>query len=135
MLFRDLVWWKKTDLDLKKLNQISKVIVGSMDFKSFQSSGSEIKSSVRRVYQSHWTQIAPSFYCYKITGSGFLKQMVRNLVGTYVDLLKESHRERKLRKILQAQDRKQALSTAPGKGLYLKKVFYSPTLDKSCYKL
>ena len=135
VLFQDLVWWKKTDLDLEKLNKMSQVILGSMDFKSFQSSGSEVKSSVRAIYQSRWTQTSAQFYSYKVTGSGFLKQMVRNLVGTYIDLLKESKREQKLRQILKARDRKQALSVAPGQGLYLKKVFYSSKLDKSCYKI
>ena len=135
VLFRDLVWWKKGDLDLKKLHKMSQIILGTMDFKSFQSAGSDVKSAVRTVYQSRWSQVSPSFYCYQITGSGFLKQMVRNLVGTYIDLLKERKGEQKLRHILNALDRKKALSTAPSQGLYLKKVFYSPVLDKVCYKI
>ena len=135
VLFRDLVWWKKEGLNLEKLNKMSQLILGTMDFKSFQSAGSEVKSSVRTVYQSRWSQISPSFYCYQITGSGFLKQMVRNLVGTYMDLLKEKRGEQKLRQILRALDRRQALSTAPSQGLYLKKVFYSSPLDKACYKI
>ena len=135
VLFRELVWWKNLSLDLEKLQKISQVIVGTRDFKSFQSAGSEVKSSVRTIYQSHWTQISPLFYCYQITGSGFLKQMVRNLVGAYIDLLKAKKGEQKLRQILQALDRRQALSTAPSQGLYLKKVFYSSALDKACYKI
>ncbi|MDE0091839.1 MAG: tRNA pseudouridine(38-40) synthase TruA [Oligoflexia bacterium] len=135
VLFRDLVWWKKEDLNLEKLHKMSQVILGTRDFKSFQSSGSEVKSSVRSIYQSRWFQFSPSFYCYKVTGSGFLKQMVRNLVGTYIDLLKEKKGEQKLRQILNSLDRRQALSTAPSCGLYLKKVFYPSALDKTCYKL
>ena len=135
VLFRDLVWWKKEDLDLKKLQKMSQLVLGTQDFKSFQSSGSEVKSTVRTIYQSRWTQISPSFYCYQVTGSGFLKQMVRNLMGTYIDLLKEQRGEQELRRILKALDRRQALNTAPGQGLYLKKVFYSQTLDKACYKI
>lgn len=135
VLFYDLVWWKKTNLDLEKLQKMSQLILGAQDFKSFQNAGSEVESTVRTIYQSRWSQISPSFYCYKITGSGFLKQMVRNLVGTYIALLKETGREQKLRRILRALDRRQALKTAPGQGLYLEKVFYSPALDKSCYKI
>ena len=135
VLFRDLVCWKKSSLDLDKLEKMSQVVLGTKDFKSFQSSGSDVKNSIRTIYQSRWTQISSSFYCYQITGSGFLKQMVRNLVGTYMDLLKERRGEQKLRRILRALDRRQALSTAPSQGLYLKKVFYSSTLDKACYKI
>lgn len=135
VLFRDLVWWRNGDLDLEKLNKISQEVLGTKDFKSFQSSGSEIKDTVRTVYESRWMKISDSFYCYKITGSGFLKQMVRNLVGTYIDLLKEKKAEQKLKQILKALDRRQALRVAPSQGLYLKKVFYSSSLDKNCYKI
>ena len=135
VLFRDLVCWKKSSLDLDKLKKMSQVVLGTKDFKSFQSSGSDVKNSVRTIYQSRWTQISSSFYCYQITGSGFLKQMVRNLVGTYMDLLKEQRGEQKLRRILRALDRRQAFRAAPSQGLYLKKVFYSSTLDKACYKI
>ena len=135
VLFHDLVWWKRVSLDLEKLNKMSQAVLGTKDFKSFQSAGSEVKSSVRTVYQSRWTQISSSFYCYQITGSGFLKQMVRNLVGTHIGLLKEKKREQKFRQILGSLDRRQALGTAPSQGLYLKKVFYSSALDKACYKI
>ncbi len=134
-LFNDLVWWKKGGLQLEKLQKMSKVIVGVKDFKSFQSAGSSVKNAVRRVYQSQWTKISPFFYCYKITGSGFLKQMVRNLMGAYIDLLKDKAPEKKLQIILEQRDRRAALGTAPGQGLYLKKIFYPPSLDKASSRL
>ena len=135
VLFRDLVWWNKGDLDLEKLNKISEEIVGTKDFKSFQSSGSDVKNTVRTIYESRWIKVSNSLYCYKITGSGFLKQMVRNLVGTYTGLLKEKRANQKLKQILRALDRREALSPAPSEGLYLKRVFYSSSLDKTCYKI
>ena len=135
VLFRDLVWWRREELPLKKLQKISKLILGTKDFKSFQTSGSNVKDTVRSIYQSQWVRISPSFYCYKITGSGFLKQMVRNLIGTYIDLLKDKNPEKRLKNILASLDRKTALGTAPGQGLYLKKVFYPPSLDRSSIKL
>ena len=135
VLFRDLVWWRKGELPLEKLQKMSQLILGTQDFKSFQSSGSHVKDTVRSIYQSQWIRLSPSFYCYKITGSGFLKQMVRNLVGTYIDLLKEKSPESKLKGILASRDRRAALGTAPGQGLYLKKVFYPPSLDKASIRL
>ena len=130
-----MVWWKREDLNLKKLQKISSLILGTQDFKSFQSSGSDVKDTVRSIYQSQWTKLSPSFYCYKITGSGFLKQMVRNLVGTYIDLLKNKNPEQKMKNILACRDRKAAFRTAPGQGLYLKKVFYPSSLDRASISL
>lgn len=135
VLFRDLVWWKKSWFSLEKLQKISSLILGEHDFKSFQSAGSSVKSTVRQIYRSQWKTISPSLHSYEIIGSGFLKQMVRNIVGTYMDLLKEKNPKQKLKYILAQKDRKVALGTAPGQGLYLKSVFYPPALDKSCVKI
>ena len=135
VLFRELVWWKKGDLPLDKLKKMSRLIVGSGDFKSFQSSGSDVKDTIRHIYQSSWIRLSPSLYGYTITGSGFLKQMVRNLVGAYIDLLKHRNPEKSLKAILEQKDRKAALGTAPGQGLYLKKVFYPSALDRASVRL
>ena len=136
VLFPDLVWWRKGgELKLEKLKDLSQVFMGTWDFKSFQNSGSEVESSVRQIHTSLWNQLSDSFYFYKITGSGFLKQMVRNIVGTSIELLKFERASQKLEGILLAKDRKQALITAPSQGLYLKKVFYPSSLDKACRPL
>ena len=135
VLFADLVWWWKAPLDLDTLRQISRGFVGTWDFASFQNSGSEVKNTVRQVYHSQWYQLSSSLFAYKIKGSGFLKQMVRNIVGTSIDLLPDPKAPEKLRAILEAKDRKKALRTAPGQGLYLQKVFYPPPLDKACQPL
>lgn len=130
VLFKDLVWWRPGDLALENLKRISALVLGAHDFKSFQNSGSQVKNTVRNIYQSQWKRLSPSFYCYKITGSGFLKQMVRNLVGTFVGLSTEKDPEKKINRILAHKNRKMALRTAPGQGLYLQKVFYPSYLDK-----
>ena len=135
VLFSDLLWWRRESLDLEKLKQISQIFIGTWDFKSFQNSGSEIKNSVRRIYQSQWRQLSPSLFSYQIKGSGFLKQMVRNIVGTSIDLLSYKQAPEKLKEILEAKDRKQALRTAPSQGLYLERVFYPRPLDKACRPL
>ncbi len=135
VLFADLLWWRKSNLKLEKLQKMAHLILGTRDFKSFQSSGSDVQDTVRSIYQSQWKRLSSSLYCYKITGSGFLKQMVRNLVGTYIDLLKDKNPDKKLQRILASLDRKSALGTAPGHGLYLKKVFYPSSLDRNSIKL
>lgn len=134
-LLYDFICWKKQDLCLKTLQKLSDVIIGTHNFKSFQTSGSSVKNSIKTITQSEWRLVSPQIYRYKIQGSGFLKQMVRNLVGTYLDLLKEPQAVTKMLAILKSQDRRQALGTAPGKGLYLKKAFYPCSIDKQCKKI
>ena len=136
VLFPDLIWHLKGPLiELEKLQKTADFIKGKRDFKSFQNSGSEVKSSVRTVYQSQWRQISPSIYCYQITANGFLKQMARNLVGAFIELLKQTRPEKKLAEVFALQDRKSGFKTAPAKGLYLKKVFYPPSIEKACKQL
>ena len=134
-LAREFVWWTSQKIQLKKLQQQAKKVVGTQDFTSFQSSGSEVKTTVKTIYSAQWKQIQPHLYQFDITGSGFLKQMVRNLVGTQLDLLKEPFPEKKLQYILEKKDRKLAYSTAPGQGLFLNEVFYPKTLDKKCLSI
>ena len=135
VLFSDLLWWRKDGLILEKLEKMAGLILGVKDFKSFQNSGSNVKDTVRTVYQSKWNQVSPSLYCYKITGSGFLKNMIRNLVGTYMGLLKSKNPEKKLKDILNRRDRQAALKTAPGQGLYLRRVYYPLKMERACSKL
>ena len=137
VLFPDLIWHLKKPLpiELKKLDKIAHFIKGRWDFKSFQNSGSEVSDSIRTVYQSEWRQISPSIYCYQITANGFLKQMVRNLVGACIELLKEEEAEKQLAELFARRDRSSGFKTAPSQGLYLKKVFYPPSIEKACKKL
>ncbi len=134
-LFREYVWWVKQPICFKKLQKMAKVFKGTQDFKSFQSAGSDVGSTVKTIYSSCWIKISPHMFSYEIKGSGFLKQMVRNIVGTQIDLLKEDKPEETLKVILKSKDRRKALGTAPSQGLYLKEVFYPSVLDRACISL
>ena len=134
-LCRDLVWWTPIKPDLRKLQQVARVLLGEKDFKSFQTGGSPVKDTVKTIYSARWREQAPSFYRFDITGSGFLKQMVRNLVGAQLSVLKEKSPEKVMEEILKRRDRKAAPAPAPGKGLYLKEVFYPPPLDRKCRRI
>ena len=136
VLFRDMLWWRRCGpLALDILNKMSGLVTGERDFKSFQNAGSPVQNTVRRLYDMRWFGLSPCVFACRMTGSGFLKQMARNLVGTFIHLLKKPNPEQKLKDILACRDRKSALETAPGQGLYLKHVFYPATLDKACKPL
>ena len=132
---KDLVWWLPQDLDLKRLNRMGQMLLGHHDLSSFETSGSDIKNKKRTIFQVKWESIDPHLHRFSITGSGFLKQGVRNIVGTQVDLMRKKESEACFKKILSSCSREEALGTAPSSGLYLIKVYYPEILDRKCRKL
>ena len=127
--------WVRKPLNIEHLQESSKILLGKHDFKSFQSVGTPILTTVREVYQADWEWRRPDVLQFTITGSGFLKQMVRNIVGTSLMLEQKGLSPLKMQEILQAQDRKAAGPSAPAQGLYLMRVFYPQDLDNRCLEL
>jgi tRNA pseudouridine38-40 synthase len=122
-------------LDLDYLNLLSSLLVGRHDFQSFQSSGTKVPHTTREISHFAWCHGAGDSIICEITGTGFLKQMVRNLIGTLVDLHFAKAPPERLLAILDAKDRRKALSTAPACGLHLYRVYYPQELDNKCRKL
>lgn len=134
----DRALWRPQTLDLSLLNKLSSVLEGEQDFASFQSQGTEVATTVRKIFAAKWSQPRENLAEFRITGSGFLKQMVRNIVGTLIDLHDEKdlkNPEAELKRILAAKSRQAAGSTAPAHGLYLHHVVYPKELDNRCRKL
>lgn len=121
-------------IDLELLNKLASQLVGTMDFASFQNSGTDVETSVRTVYKAYWVQTGP-FATFHIVGDGFLRQMVRNIVGS---LLWCSHQKDPVEtfvKIIEYRDRRKATKPVPAHGLFLKWVKYPAELDNKCLKL
>lgn len=110
-------------IDEKQLNQAAQTFVGTHDFLSF--AGKKVKpgSTVRTVFSFEVTREGDFVY-FRISGDGFLYNMVRILVGTLLGICEGRIDPDKLREILKAKDRTKAGKTAPPQGLYLEKVFY-----------
>ncbi len=127
--------WVRHPLDLDFLNDTSKYLLGSHDFKSFQSVGSEVSHTVREIEQATWSWRRPGIAQFTVTGSGFLKQMVRNIVGTQLLLERKSLPAQKMKEIIEAKDRKAAGPPAAAQGLFLIRVYYPQDLDNKCREL
>lgn len=134
-LWHERALWVPNELNLPFLNELAQEVVGSQDFKSFQTSGTPVKSTIRSMDLCSWTRRSKSLVDLHIRGNGFLKQMVRNLVGTMLHLERNQGTTLEFRKIFAALDRRAAKATAQAHGLYLYRVEYPPTLDKKCLKL
>lgn len=134
-LWNQRALWVPTPLDLKALNRLSARLIGRKDFKSFQSTGSEVKTSIRKIEMAQWRQVSPHLIEFRIRGNGFLKQMVRNIVGTCLYLEKTKGTAHHMEAIINAKNRQAAKATAAAHGLYLYRVEYPRSLDNKCLKL
>ena len=124
-LMRDRAWHVWTPLNLTAMRKGAGHLLGRHDFSAFRGTRSDTKTSVRRIYQiniGRGARTAPLQIT--VTGNGFLKYMVRNIVGTLVEVGKGRLQPEDIRRILRSKDRKKAGMTAPAFGLYLLKVRY-----------
>ncbi|MGP0019586.1 MAG: tRNA pseudouridine synthase A [Candidatus Sulfotelmatobacter sp.] len=80
-------------------------------------------SNIRKIFSSSWERVGDELI-YTVRGSGFLHHMVRNLVGTFIQVGKGTLQVEDVTRILEARDRSAAGATAPANGLYLVNVEY-----------
>jgi tRNA pseudouridine38-40 synthase len=116
--------WRVTYcLDIPLMKKEAECLVGRHDFKSFQASDKTEKSSVRRITSINIKR-KKSGITVDIVGDGFLYNMVRNIVGTLVDIGRGYLPQGSMKEILREKDRREAGPTAPAKGLFLVEVTY-----------
>lgn len=121
---RDYVWHVNRPLDAGVMNQCAGHLVGVHDFKSFENTGSPRSSTIREVFTAAWFREADEILVFRISASGFLKNMVRNIVGTLKDAGAGKMSEEEFIRVLASCDRTLAGATAPARGLFLHRVTY-----------
>ncbi len=112
-------------LDLERMQRAASYVVGEHDFKSFCSAGSQAKETVRTVY-SLTVEKQGDLICIRITGSGFLYNMVRIIAGTLMEIGAGAKKPEEMKTIIAGCDRSLAGPTAPARGLRLVKIQYEP---------
>ena len=110
-------------LDIEKMQQASKYLIGEHDFTSFCSAKTEIENKVRTIFDITIKQ-NKNIITFEITGNGFLYNMVRIIVGTLVDVGSGKLKPEEIKNILNSKNREKAGKTLPAKGLTLKNVKY-----------
>ncbi len=122
---RSYQWHIRPKLDIQLMNLCCNAIIGIFDFKSFENSGSPRSSSIREIFICQINKLDHERIMFKICANGFLRYMVRNLIGTIIlaGLNKLTYEE--FVKILDEKDRTKAGTTAPPHGLFLKQVNYT----------
>ncbi|MBF0120949.1 MAG: tRNA pseudouridine(38-40) synthase TruA [Desulfobacterales bacterium] len=121
---RNYIWFINKKLHYDAMHEATDHIIGSHDFKSFENTGSPRNSTIRNVISAKFLEKESNLLVFEIEANGFLKFMVRNLVGTlvYVGLQKITPDE--FKQILLSKNRKLAAPTAPPQGLFLMQVKY-----------
>jgi tRNA pseudouridine38-40 synthase len=125
---RRYCWHVSRPLDLAAMRQAAELLIGRHDFSAFQAAGGDVISTVRTVDTSEWleerAELETPTLTYRISGNGFLRHMVRNIVGTLVEVGAGRRDATWVRTVLASKSRQSAGPTAPAHGLYLVRVDY-----------
>jgi tRNA pseudouridine38-40 synthase len=115
--------WLPQRLDLDRMREAARYLTGRHDFKSFQAAGSSVKGTIRNLSR---LEIKSGGGMISITAAadGFLRHMVRNIVGTLIEVGRGKLEPEEMGAILAGVDRKLAGPTAPAEGLTLLRVDY-----------
>jgi tRNA pseudouridine38-40 synthase len=116
-------WHIMDPLDVAAMREGTAAIIGEHDFAAFRSARSVNHTTVRRVTSAGWRTEGAAL-TFEIAGKGFLRYMVRSLVGTLVEIGRGARPPADLARLLASPDRSAAGRTAPAQGLFLVKVDY-----------
>ena len=116
-------WFIPHTLDIAAMRRAAKYFVGKHDFTSFRAGNCNAKTPIRILNRVEIFK-KDGFLQFEFEGKGFLKHMVRNLVGTLVHVGRKKISARQVKTILEARNRRIAGPTAPAQGLCLVKVSY-----------
>lgn len=116
----------KVPLAIDAMREAGAAIVGQHDFTAFQGAGSDVHTAVRTVRRCEWRSgNGPDEpLVLEIEGDGFLRHMVRNIVGTLLDVGQRRRPAVSMHDILASGQRSRAGNTAPAHGLFLQRVLY-----------
>ncbi len=122
--YRRFSWHLHHQLDRETMRKAAQCLIGWHDFASFQGTGSVCRTSEREVIKFTLTGRSGGWIIVTIEASAFLRHMVRNIVGTLIEVGKGFMSVDEFKAILDAKDRGEAGITAPPQGLFLKEVKY-----------
>ncbi len=124
VFLRNFSWHIREPLDLDRMRRATSDLLGTHDFSSFRSASAQTRTSERTIFQAEWKIGEFEMLYFEITANGFLKQMVRTIVGTLVEVGEGKRAPEEMKTILEAKNRTTAGLTAPPHGLFLWRVTF-----------
>jgi tRNA pseudouridine38-40 synthase len=125
---KGLVWQKRSlDLDVERMNQAAAILLDHSDFKSFSRSKTDVKTYICRVDEAVW-RYEGELLVFHITADRFLRNMVRAVVGTLIQIGQGKREIGEMNEIIISRDRTKAGPSVKAEGLYLCRVIYPEKL-------
>ena len=112
------------NLDIDKMNQAARVLMTYHDFTSFSKTGTDCKTNLCTITEARWMMVSEGHYVFIITANRFLRNMVRAIVGTLVEVGRGRMTIDELRRVIEAKNRCNAGESVPGHALFLEEVKY-----------
>lgn len=122
--FYPLSWHCPNGLDIDMMNDAAALLLETDDFTSFAKLHSDAKTNICKVTKAEWVMEGESMAVFTITADRFLRNMVRAVVGTLVDVGRGKLSVDGFRKIIERKDRCSAGQSMPGEALFLWEVKY-----------
>ncbi|NNF19826.1 MAG: tRNA pseudouridine(38-40) synthase TruA [Flavobacteriaceae bacterium] len=124
---RDYALWVKQELDITAMNEAAGLLLQHTDFESFSRTNSDVKTFICDVRKAHWVQDGEKLI-FHITADRFLRNMVRAVVGTLLQVGLGKIGSQDVNAIIKSKDRGEAGASVAAKGLYLTRVEYPEAL-------
>jgi tRNA pseudouridine38-40 synthase len=112
-----------TKPDIESMNKACELLLGEKDFECFSKVKTEVNNFICTVYSAKWEKIGEE-YVFEISANRFLRNMVRAIVGTLLDIGYQKTSVEAFQNILSSKDRSKAGYSVPANGLYLSKIEY-----------
>lgn len=117
-------WQVYGEPDFDLMNEAAKVLMEYRDFTSFSKVNTDTKTNDCTITEAHWDRVGDSQWRFTITANRFLRNMVRAIVGTLVEVGRGRMTIGQLRQVIEAKDRCRAGDSVPGNALFLVEVEY-----------
>jgi tRNA pseudouridine38-40 synthase len=109
------------------MNEVSKILFEYIDFTSFSKLHTDVKTNNCKIMQAEWSE-ENNMIIFTIKADRFLRNMVRAIVGTLIDVGKGKISTEEFRNIIESKNRSEAGYSVPAKGLFLDKIEYPPDI-------
>ncbi len=117
-------YYYRHPLDVERMNVAAKHLLGTKDFSSFEKLGGDNKTSVCSVISAQWEAIDKTHLCFCVTADRFLRNMVRAMVGTLLDVGRGKREPEWVAQLIEEKERCRAGQSVPGHALFLTEVRY-----------
>ncbi len=117
-------WYLNQPLDIEKMNYAANLLIGKKDFTSFAKLHTDVKTNICTVSKAQWNRFNEGELYFEISADRFLRNMVRAIVGTLVDVGLGKIETEAIVGILEHKDRGEASTSAPACGLFLWEIQY-----------